>query len=225
MVPLYKLVGGFGTQIINNAPHAAKDARPTIYIVSHKFSFMDILITFEIFLQFTHLRIAQSGERCNRNHQRVIGGVCDVPEWFRIVLTSIFNWVCLTMHMISYNKRYGNTTKEMAKHLYFGDDVVIWQHPYNESKGLYYILEQCIHELGVTPRVVYIDISDKMTVTTVNNESPINIFRRVRNKRYYVTSYDVNYQLDQGLSSDKIYDNFTVPFWRQIDIYTIADSM
>jgi hypothetical protein len=200
---LYKLFGGSNTKIFNNTTHTAKDAMPTVYIVSHKFSFMDILIAFEIF--------AQCG---NNENQRVIGGVCDVSEWFQIALTTIFNWVCPTMHLISYNKRCGNTTKEMTKHLYFGDDIIIWQHPYNKSRGLYYILEQCIREYNMTPRVVYIDISDKMTATTVNNESPINIFRKVRNKRYCVTSREIEYKLDRGTSYD-IYEQFTKPFWDQ----------
>ena len=200
---LYKLFGGGNTKIFNHTTHTAKDAMPTVYIVSHKFSFMDILIAFEVFSQLSPA------------NQRAIGGVCDVPEWFQIALTTIFNWVCPTMHLISYNKRCGNATKEMTKHLYLGDDIIIWQHPYNKSRGLYYILEQCIREYNMTPRLVYIDISDKMTATTVNNESPINIFRKVRNKLYYVTSHEIEYKIDLDITYD-IHEQFTKPFWDQV---------
>ena len=201
---LYKLFGGSNTKIFNNTTHTAKDAIPTVYIVSHKFSFMDILIAFEIF--------AQCG---NKENQRVIGGVCDVSEWFQIALTTIFNWVCPTMHLISYNKRCGNATKEMTKHLYLGDDIIIWQHPYNKSRGLYYILHKCIYDYGVTPRLVYIDIADKVTNETINNESIVNIVRKTRNKTYYATSHEIEYKIEREITDD-IYKQFTEPFWDQV---------
>jgi len=201
---LYKFFGGSKTTIFNNTTHTAKDMLPTIYIVSHKFSWFDILVTFEIF--------SQSG---NKENPRVIAGICDVPDWFRILLLLLFNYVCPALQLIAYNKRYGNTTKEVAKDLCLGDDIVIWQHPYNKRRGLYYILHKCIYEYGVTPRLVYIDITDKMTNETINNEFIWNIIRKTRNKTYYATSHEIEYTIEREITDD-IYKQFTEPFWDQV---------
>jgi hypothetical protein len=201
---LYKFFGGSKTTIFNNTTHTAKDARPTIYIVSHKFSWFDILVTFEIF--------SQCGNKAN---PRVIAGICDVPDWFRILLLLLLNYVCPALQLIAYNKRYGNTTQEVAKYLCWGDDIVIWQHPYNKRRGLYYILHKCIYEYGVTPRLVYIDITDKMTNETINNESVWNIIRKTRNKTYYATSHEIEYTIEREITDD-IYKQFTEPFWDQV---------
>jgi hypothetical protein len=207
-VPLYKLFGGFNTEIINNTQtkDTMKSDRPTIYIASHRFSFMDILVTFEI---FARLSVG------TRENPRILSGVSDTPELLKIIVTLLLNFWCSKMLMISYSKRYGNTTKEMAKYLYWGDDIVIWQHPYNKSRGLYYILHKCIYEYGVTPRLVYIDITDKMTNETINNESVWNIIRKTRNKTYYATSHEIEYTIEREITDD-IYKQFTEPFWDQV---------
>jgi hypothetical protein len=202
VVPLYKLFGGFGTKIIDTTSHLNKDIRPTIYIVSHKFSFMDILVAFAVFSALT-------------THLRTIAGVSDIPECLKKLVTVLLNYWCPNMLLIPYNKRYGNTTKEMTKHLCLADDIIIWQHPYNKSRGLYYILEKCVYEYDIQPRLVYIDIADKITNETINNDSLLNIIRKTRNKTYYVTSYQIEYTIQPKLTD--IYENFTVPFWRQID--------
>ncbi len=80
---------------------------------------------------------------------------------------------------------------------------------------MYYILEQCVYEYDIQPRLVYIDIADKITNETINNDSLLNIIRKTRNKTYYVTSYQIEYTIQPKLTD--IYENFTVPFWRQID--------
>lgn len=201
---LYKFFGGSKTTIFNNTTHTSKYTRPTIYIVSHKFSWFDILVTIEIF--------SQSG---NEENPRVIAGICDVPDWFRILLLLLLNYVCPALQLIAYNKRYGNTTKEVAKHLCWGDDIVIWQHPYNKSRGLYYILHKCIYEYGVTPHLVYIDIADKLTNETINNDSILNIIRHTRNKTYYATSHEIEYNIEREITDD-IYNHFTEPFWDQV---------
>jgi hypothetical protein len=200
--PLYKLFGGFNTKIIDNTKHLDKDTRPTIYIVSHKFSFMDILVSLEVFSKLSP-------------NLRTIAGVSDIPECMKKIVSSLLNFWCPNMLLIPYNKRYGNTTKEMSKHLYLGDDIIIWQQPYNKSKGLYYILEQCIYDYGIHPRLVYIDITDKKTTEPINTESLFCIIQKTRNKTYWVTSHEIDYKIHQNM--DNIYDNFTVPFWRQID--------
>ena len=201
---LYKFFGGSRTTIFNDTTHTSKDARPTIYIVSHKFSWFDILVTFELFSQ-----------RGNNEIPRAIAGICDLPEWFRILLLLLLNYACPALQLIAYNKRYGNTTHEVSKYLSWGDDIVIWQHPYNKRRGLYYILHKCIYEYGVMPRLVYIDITDKITEETINNESVINIVRKTRNKTYYATSHEVKYNIEREIL-DYIYKQFTEPFWDQV---------
>jgi len=200
---LYKLLGGTKTTIVNNTQHLSKTKRPTIYIVSHKFSYFDILVSFEIF--------SQSEENAN---PRTIAGVCDVQDWFRVLLVLLFNYVCPALQLIAYNKRHGNTTQELANNLCLRNDVIIWQHPYNKSRGLYYILHKCIYEHNVVPRLVYIDICDHMTKETINNQSIWNIVRKTRNKTYYATSYEIKYSISREIT-DNIYEEFTVPFWYQ----------
>ena len=200
---LYKLLGGTKTTIVNNAVHLSKTKRPTIYIVSHRFSYFDILITFEIFSQCVP-----------ETDVRVIAGVCDVQDWFRVLLVLLLNYVCSALKLIAYNKRRGNTTQELANNLCLLNDIIIWQHPYNKSRGLYYILHKCIYEHDVVPRLVYIDICDHMTTETVNNEPIWNIIRKTRNKTYYATSYEIEYKLERE-TADNIYEQFTVPFWYQ----------
>lgn len=200
---LYKLLGGTKTIIVNNTQHLAKDIRPTIYIVSHKFSYFDILIAFEIFSQCVQ-----------ETEIRVIAGVCDVQDWFRVLLVLLFNYVCQGLKLIAYNKRHGNTTQELANNLRLRNDVIIWQHPYNKSRGLYYILHKCIYEHNIVPRLVYVDICDHITVETLNNEPIWNIVRKTRNKTYYATSYEIKYSIAREITDD-IYEEFTVPFWYQ----------
>ena len=205
--PLYKLFGGFGTKIIDTTSHLNKDIRPTIYIVSHKFSFMDILVAFSVFSALS-------------TDLRTIAGVSDIPECLKKLVTMLLNYWCPNMLLIPYNKRYGNTTKEMTKHLCLADDIIIWQQPYNKSRGLYYILEQCNYEYDIHPRLVYINIDDKITSETItsetiNNDSLIHIIRKTRNKTYYVSSYEIEYTIQPKMTD--IYENFTVPFWNQID--------
>ncbi len=197
---LYKLLG---STIVNNTQHLAKDTRPTIYIVSHKFSYFDILISFEIFSQCVQ-----------ETEIRVIAGVCDVQDWFRVLLVLLFNYVCSALQLIAYNKRHGNTTQELANNLRLRNDVIIWQHPYNKSRGLYYILHKCIYEHNIVPRLVYIDICDHTTSETINNQSIWNIVRKTRNKTYYATSYEIKYSISREITDD-IYEEFTVPVWYQ----------
>ena len=201
---LYKLLGGTKTIIVNNTTHLAKDTRPTIYIVSHKFSYFDILVAFEIFSQCVP-----------ETEVRVIAGVCDVQDWFRVLIVLLLNYVCTALKLIAYNKRHGNTTQELANHLCLGHDIIIWQHPYNKSRGLYYILHKCIYEHDTIPRVVYIDICDHITAETINNQSIWNIVRKTRNKTYYATSYEIEYKLERE-TTDNIYEQFTAPFWNRV---------
>jgi hypothetical protein len=200
---LYKLFGGSNTTIVNNTQHLEKTKRPTIYIVSHKFSYFDILASFEIFSQCVP-----------ETELRTIAGVCDVPDWFRVLLVLLFNYVCTSLKLIAYNKRNGNTTQELANNLCLRNDVIIWQHPYNKSRGLYYILHKCIYEHNVVPRLVYIDICDRITTETLNNEPIWNIIRKTRNRTYYATSYEIKYSVAREIT-DNIYEEFTVPFWYQ----------
>ena len=202
--PLYKIFGGFKTKINNNATHLSKLEQPTIYIISHKFSYMDIVVSAEVFSQLN-----------NRIGRRTIVGIADVPEWFSRFLPKLYNFWYPRLFLIAYNKRFGNTTKEMVKHLCLGDDVIIWQQPYNKSRGLYYILEQCIYLHHVNPRVVYIDIDDKLTTETLNNESILQIIKKTHNKTYHISSYEIEYDIQQNASS--IYDDFTSPFWKSIE--------
>ena len=201
---LYKFFGGSNTKIFNNTTHTVKDERPTIYIVSHKFSWFDILVVFELFSQCS-----------NPSSPRVMAGICDVPDWFRILLLLLLNYACPALQLTAYNKRHGNTTQEVAKYLCWGDDLVIWQHPYNKSRGLYYILHKCIYVYGLTPRLVYIDITDHMTKDTLNNESIVNIIRKTRNKTYYATSKEIEYTIEREMTDD-VYKYFTEPFWDQV---------
>jgi hypothetical protein len=200
---LYKLFGGSNTTIVNNTQHLEKTKRPTIYIVSHKFSYFDILISFELFSQCVL-----------ETELRVIAGVCDVPDWFRVLIVLLFNYVCQGLKLIAYNKRHGNTTQELANHLCLGHDIIIWQHPYNKSRGLYYILHKCIYEHNIVPRLVYVDICDHITTETLNNDPIWNIIRKTRNKTYYATSYEIKYSIAREITDD-IYEEFTVPFWYQ----------
>lgn len=203
---LYKLIGGCDTTIVNNATHTAKDTRPSIYIVSHKFSYFDIVVTLEIFSQLL-----------NQISRRVIAGVCDVPDWFRIIFVYLCSYLFPTLQLIAYNKRHGNTTRELSKHLFLSDDIIIWQHPYNKSRGLYYMLYKCIYERGVLPRLVYIDISDKVTTETINNDTALSIIRKTRNNTYYVTSYEIEYKIDREMPDD-IYEQFIVPLWDKVKL-------
>lgn len=194
---LYKLLG---SKIVNNAKHLAKTKRPTIYIVSHRFSYLDILASFEIFSQVVMSR------------PRTIAGVCDVPDWFRVLLVMLLNNICQDLKLIAYNKRHGNTTQKLVNNLCSSNDIIIWQQPYNKSRGLYYILHKCIYEHNIVPRLIYIDICDHITRETINNESIWNIICKTTNKTFYATSYEIKHSIAREIT-ENIYEQFTVPFW------------
>ena len=101
-VMLYRVFGGSiidETNICDMRP----TTKPTVYIVSHLFSYMDILLTLEIMTQATL-------------HHRTISGVANIPHFTKPIITKLFGYISPKIHFISHNTRDGNTA-DMLTHI------------------------------------------------------------------------------------------------------------
>ena len=189
----------FGASIIDetNLDDLRQTNKPTIYIVSHRFSYMDIVLAFDVI-----------GRATIRN--RTIAGVANVPQIVKSILTKLFNCLKPKIQFISYNTRGGNTSELLASNLREGDDVIVWQHPYNKHKSLYHLLSE------TRPRLVYIDIASRRSEKTINDMNLFAIFGRTCCHTYTITSREIDYSGFLRENETDIIDGFNRPLWDEI---------
>lgn len=167
---------------------------PTIYLVSHNYSFIDILLTFDLVNKATNI-------------PRIISGVANIPNFVKLIITTLFNYVAPFIRFIPHNTCDGNTSILLANELKNGNDIFIWQHAYNKHKSLYYIISE------VKPRLVYINISNTKIKSSINTNFILYILYRTICSTYRVTSKVVDYSAYYIENSQNIYDDFNVKLW------------
>lgn len=193
----------FGASIIDetNLDDLRQTNKPTIYIVSHRFSYMDIVLAFDVI-----------GRATIRN--RTIAGVANVPPIVKSILTNLFNCLKPKIQFVSYNTRGGNTSELLASNLREGDDVIVWQHPYNKHKSLYHLLSE------TRPRLVYIDIASRRSEKTINDMNLFAILGRTCCHTYTITSREINYSAFLRENEIDIIDGFNRPLWDEVGATT-----
>jgi hypothetical protein len=193
---LYRIFGG---SIINetNVVDLRPTHKPTVYIVSHLFSYMDILLALEVITQTTL-------------HHRTIAGVANVPHFSKPIITKLFGYISPKIHFISHNVRDGNTSDMLAQNLRDGADIILWQHPYNKHKSLYHLLSE------TKPRLVYIDISSSRTTQTINNMNWLSILGRTCCHTYKIISREIDYSNILRENENDIVGYFNKPLWDTI---------
>ena len=185
-----------GSSIIDdtNPAHLRAANKPTVYIVSHRFSYMDIVIAFDVTNQATIV-------------PRTITGVANVPNFAKRAINALLDYASPLIKFVPHNTRDGSTSELLIADLRNGCDVFIWQHPYNAHKSLYHIAS------AVRPRIVYIDISDNKTHSSLNSNGIWSIFRKTCCSTYRVTSKEIDYNRFFVENSSNIFNEFNVPFW------------
>jgi hypothetical protein len=196
---LYRVFGGSiidETNICDMRP----TTKPTVYIVSHLFSYMDILLTLEVITRATI-------------QERTIAGVANVPHMTKPIITNLFGYISPNINFISHNTRGGNTADMLANNLREGHDIILWQHPYNTHKSLYHLLSE------TKPRLVYIDITSRR-LQTINNMNCLAILRYTCCHRYRITSTEIDYSNILRENETDIVNGFNRPLW---DIITLVN--
>jgi hypothetical protein len=175
--------------------HMNATTKPTIYIVSHLFSYIDILLALDTITK-------------NTIGFRKLVGVTNAPPLPQTLMMEMLNLLSDKIEYVSYNTRDGNTSRILARELRYGNDIIIWQHPNNHHKSLYYLLRD------TRSRLVYIDISDNKTKRTINNDDPFAILLYTSGRNYIIQSWEIDYS--KILSDDEIdiIRNFNIPLWK-----------
>jgi hypothetical protein len=168
--------------------------KSTVYIVSHLFSYMDILLTLEMITRSTI-------------SHRTIAGVANVPHTAKQLITKLFGYMSPKIKFVSYNTRDKNTSEMLADNLRRGDDLFLWQHPYNKHKSLYHLLSE------TRPRLVYIDIASHRANKTINNGNIASILNHTCCKTYTITSREINYSDILRANETDIVGGFNDPLW------------
>jgi len=194
---LYRIFGGSvidETNVVDLRP----THKPTVYIVSHLFSYMDILLALEVITQATL-------------HRRTIAGAANVPHIAKPIITKLFGYISPKIHFISHNTRDGNTADMLARNLRDGADIILWQHPYNTHKSLYHLLSE------TKPRLVYIDIASRRT-KTINNMNCLAILGHTCCHTYRIVSREIDYSNILRENETDIVSGFNKPLWDAIII-------
>ena len=189
----------FGVSIVDetNADDLRQSDKPTVYIVSHLFSYMDITLAFDVIGQAT-------------THDRTISGVANVPPVAKSAITKLFNYLTPKIKFISHNTRDGNTSELLARNLRDGADVVLWQHPYNKHQSLYHLVSE------MKPRLVYIDITSHQSAKTINEMGILAIFKRTCCNTFKITSREIDYSGILRENEHDIEGGFNRPLWDDI---------
>ena len=107
--------------------HMNATTKTTIYIVSHLFSYIDILLALGAITK-------------NTTKFRKLVGVTNAPRLPQTLTMEILNLLSDKIQYVSYNTRDRNTSRILERELRCGNDIIIWQHPNNSHKSLYYLL-------------------------------------------------------------------------------------
>lgn len=186
----------FGGMVIDESQshHMNVAMKPTVYIVSHLFSYMDILLVLDVIEKHT-------------TKFRKLVGVTNAPLLPQTLMTEMLNLSSEIIQYVSYNTRDRNTSRILARELRCGNDIIIWQHPNNHHKSLYYLLRD------TRSRLIYVDITDGETKHTINNYDPFTILWYTIGRRYIIKSQEIDYsQILCGHETD-IVNNFNIPLW------------
>lgn len=194
----------FGASIIDetNVDDLRQTDKPTVYVVSHRFSYMDIALAFDVIGRATI-------------RKRTIAGVANVSPIVKSILTNLFNCLKPQIQFVSYNTHGGNTSELLASNLREGDDVILWQHPYNKHKSLYHLLSE------TRPRLVYIDIASHRSEKTINDMNLCAIFGRTCCHTYTITSREIDYSAFLRDNETDIVDGFNRSLWDEVGATTV----
>ena len=194
----------FGASIIDetNVDDLRQTDKPTVYVVSHRFSYMDIALAFDVIGRATI-------------RKRTIAGVANVSPIVKSILTNVFNCLKPQIQFVSYNTHGGNTSELLASNLREGDDVILWQHPYNKHKSLYHLLSE------TRPRLVYIDIASHRSEKTINDMNLFAIFGRTCCHTYTITSREIDYSAFLRENEIDIVGGFNRPLWDEVGATTV----
>ena len=187
----------FAGSVADNAVarHMNATTTSTVYIVSHLFSYMDILLALDAIAKST-------------NRYRILVGVTNAPPLSQACMMELLNASSNKIRYIAYNTRDGNTSRVLSGHLRNGNDVIIWQHPANTHKSLYYLLRE------TRPRLIYVDIADGRTSRTINNDEPLAIAIQTIGRHYTITSREIDYMPILCDDEADIVSGFNIPLWK-----------
>ncbi len=186
----------FAGSVIDKTQSHHMDATtiPTVYIVSHLFSYMDILLVSDTITK-------------NTTGFRKLVGVTNAPPLPQTLMMEMLNLLSDKIQYVSYNTRDGNTSRILARELRYGNDIIIWQHPNNHHKSLYYLLRD------TRPRLIYVDISDNKTTRTINNDDIFVILQYTLGRKYIIQSREIDYSEILRDNEIDIVRNFNIPLW------------
>jgi len=177
------------------AHHMNATTTATVYIVSHLFSYMDILLALDAIAK-------------NTTKYRILVGVTNAPHLSQALMMELLNALSSKIQYISYNTQDRNTSNRLSRHLRSGNDIIIWQHPDNSHKSLYYLLRE------TRPRLIYVDIADGRTAHTINNDKPAEIVMRTIGNKYTIQSREIDYLRILRNDEQDIINGFNIPLWK-----------
>lgn len=194
---MYRIFGGSIIDETDLQHMRQAEDKPTVYIVSHLFSYMDIALTLEVMTRAT-------------TKPRTIAGVANVPNAAKTMITQLFGCLSPKIKMISHNTRDKNTSELLAANLRDGHDIILWQHPHNKHKSLYHLLAE------FKPRLVYIDIASHRAKRTINDQNCITILSSTCCKTYMISSLEIDYSEILRENEPDIVGGFNKPLWDYI---------
>lgn len=192
-----------------------KIIRPTIYIVSHRFSYMDILLSMHLF-----------GNRAKSSGTiRYISGISNVNTVLRRIICDFAKLTFPYLRLTPFDVRHKDScTENMAKSMLNGQDVILWLNYMSKATGTYHIISKA-KDLGLNPRMIYVDIDKKYTRSDEENQDciyssvntlPIHkICFRTCCKSYIITSREIDYNQFWKASESNIFENFNKKLWGQ----------
>ena len=202
----FKLACGSKTKILDYTVRSEMEQtpdQPTIYLCSHYYSLADVLIVSDML------------DRHNKDSGTIrrFNAICNTSKSLERLNQRIVGTSYPSIEVHSINARKGRTSDGIGRALCRGEDVVLFQHPYNDHKSLYYIIQRCI-EHGIAPRIMYVDIRIMGSVDpkTVNSRSIPSILYAIRNETYVLRNKIIDYP-KQMILDDRISREFNAPIW------------